>query len=140
MDSTRRPGNPLTTVREIMRRDFVHAAPEESLGSALQSMRLARLRHLPVVRGGALLGILSYRDLLEQLALPDSAAGEHLQADDVMHEPPICVSPEDSLSDAADRMCRYRVGCLPVVDEGRRLLGLVTESDLLRAAYGLRAP
>jgi CBS domain-containing protein len=129
-----------TTVRQVMRRDFAHAAPEESLRSALQSMRMARLRHLLVVRGGALLGILSYRDLLEQMLLPDFGSYEGLHANDVMHEPLVCVSPEASLFDAADRMCRYRVGCLPVVDEASQLLGLLTESDLLRAAFGLRAP
>jgi CBS domain-containing protein len=122
-------------VQQIMRRDFVCAEPEESLEAACQTMRLARLRHLLVTRGDALVGILSYRDLLER---PKGFDWVGARIGDAMRPEPLCVVALDTpLGEAADRMCRYGYGCLPVVNGGQ-LVGLVTETDLLRAAYGLR--
>ena len=122
-------------VQQIMRRDFVCAEPEESLEAACQTMRLARLRHLLVTRGDALVGILSYRDALERSKGCDSGRARIGEA---MRKEPLCVvGPDTPLGEAADRMCRYGYGCLPVVNGGQ-LVGLVTEIDLLRAAYGLR--
>jgi CBS domain-containing protein len=122
-------------VQQIMRRDFVCAGPDESLEAARQTMRLARLRHLPVTRGDALVGILSYRDLLERW---DRAVSGAASVGDAMRKAPLCVvGPEASLGDAAAWMCRYGYGCLPVTSNAGVLVGLVTETDLLRAAYGL---
>jgi acetoin utilization protein AcuB len=126
-----------------MRRRFITVSPEETLGEARQIMRLARLRHLLVARDGFLLGLLTYRDLMEQLldADPDgngSIGRLHEPVSEVMIPLPYAVTPDKSLSHAASRLWQLRIGCLPVVettDEGDRLLGLLTEADLLRAAY-----
>jgi CBS domain-containing protein len=120
-------------VRDVMRTDFATVSPDESVASARQTMRLARLRHLVVTGEGALIGILSYRDLLEQLG--DAPSSERVAN---AMKAPVTIAPETSLRDAADAMCRYGLGCLPVVTAGGALVGLITESDLLRAAYGLR--
>jgi CBS domain-containing membrane protein len=121
-------------VQQIMRRDFVCSAPEEPLEEARQTMRLARLRHMLVTRGDALVGILSYRDLLERL---DARVSSGACVGDAMQRAPLAVGPDASLGEAADRMCRYGYGCLPVVEGGDRLVGILTETDLLRAAYRL---
>ena len=115
-----------------MRRDFAQLGPDESLANAVQTMRLARLRHLIVARDDALLGMLSYRELLER-------GGERLRGRvaDLMERQLITIPPEASLAEAAGPMCRYGIGCLPVVTGDGRLVGLVIESDLLRAAYGV---
>jgi CBS domain-containing protein len=125
-------------VSNIMRAGFVTAEPGETLDSARQTMRIARLRHLLVTRDDRLLGLLSYRELLERLL----AKTEGRKVEDVMTTAPAFVTPETSLADAADRLCRYGLGCLPVVStepgaplEKGRLVGIVTETDLLRAAY-----
>jgi CBS domain-containing protein len=54
---------------------------------------------------------------------------------EVMSEPVVTVAPDASVRDAARLMLERRIGCLPVVDAGV-LVGLVTETDLLRSAYG----
>jgi CBS domain-containing protein len=94
------------------------------------------------------MGILSYRDLLERLiaSAPRSRDGS-ARLGDVMTRSPSFVTPATSLADAADRVCRFGFGCLPVVEPEAagppgtgRLVGIVTERDLLRAAYRLRSP
>jgi CBS domain-containing protein len=131
-------------VERIMRRNFAYTEPEETLDSAFQTMRLARLRHLLVARGDRLLGILSYRNLLEALLAERLAAPppDPRRVEDAMTRSPSFVTPRTTLAQAADRLCRYGLGCLPVLEpptpgsgaEGR-LVGVVTETDLLRAAY-----
>lgn len=123
-----------------MRRDFITVAPDESLAEARQIMRMARLRHLLVVRDGALVGILSYRDLLE-LLFADArrpAETQALPVEAAMVRSPSYVTPEKPLAYAAARLWQLQLGCLPVVERngaGERLVGLITEVDLLRAAY-----
>jgi CIC family chloride channel protein len=134
------PDNGPLTVGELMRRRFITASPRDRLADVRQTMRLARLRHLVVAEDGYLVGILTYRDLLETTLerrgnAPDEPQGAVAGA---MVSDPECVSTERSLAEVAARFWQSGLGCLPVVapsNEGRRLVGLVTESDLLRAAY-----
>lgn len=134
------------TVATLMRSNFVSASPEDSLLEADRIMRLARIRHLPVVDKGILVGLLSHRDVLaaslsglEQLE--PSERLEHLRRvpiGQVMQRDLTTGTEATTLADAARRMLRLKIGCLPVVragPDGPRLVGLVTESDLLRAAY-----
>ncbi len=130
------------TVGSLMRRQFMSVAPDASLLDAEQVMRLARVRHLAVVRAGVLVGLLSYRDVLEAsiVRLLHERLG-HLRVtrvDGLMHRRPHTIGPEAPLAEAAHRLARLHIGCLPVVQASRsgpRVLGLLTESDLLRAAY-----
>lgn len=137
-------------VGALMRRQFAGLSPDDTLRNASDAMRLSRVRHLPVLETGILVGLLSYRDVLE-VCLPQAdnepcrtAHGlDRLLVGDVMRTRPFTVTPERTLTDAAVAMLRLRIGCLPVVEatqEGPRLVGLLTESDLLRAAYSPRPP
>lgn len=140
------------TVADLMRRDFITVSVDESLFEALQIMRLARLRHLLVERDGLLVGVLSYRDLQEQAlsTLAEGAPQTRAASGDERHPlralgiagamvaAPFIVTPETRLGDAAVRLARLGIGCLPVVaTQGGepRLVGLITGRDLLRAAY-----
>ena len=134
------------TVGALMRVNFVSVGPEESLLDADRIMRLARIRHLPVVDAGRLVGVLSHRDVLDaSIARLEKSDGveraQHLRGISVatvMHRDPYTATESTSLGEAARRMLRLKIGCLPVVRQGRdgpELVGLVTESDLLREAY-----
>lgn len=132
----------LLPVRRIMRRDFLTVAPGETLGGAYQLMRFARLRHLLVEENGVLVGILSYRDLLEAfLATSEQRPGSARPDDTVasaMRPKPYAITPDTLLRDAATRLCSLRLGCLPVVDRSEgpaSLVGIVTEADLLQAVF-----
>ncbi len=125
-----------------MHRDYVAISQEELLEEACIIMRLARLRHLLVEQNGFLVGILSYRDLQDDALQrrTDDERKPGAKVEGVMVNAPYMVTPECSLEEATWRMHQLHIGCLPVVkptEDGPLLVGVVTESDLLRAAYPL---
>ena len=144
------PGSPShePCVADVMHRNFVVADPGESLQEAREIMRLARLRHLLVAQDGKVLGVISYRELLEALTDPDKRGGvcmprsaEYTPVAAAMRSPAATIHPADSLDHAAAMLERLGIGCLPVVNPhrtGGHLVGLLTSSDLLRAAYAPR--
>jgi len=134
-------------VADLMRADFIVLRQEEVEYAADRLMRLARVRHLPVVEGGRLVGVLSHRDLRDavvarlELAVPSERQRMLLSqpVHGLMRTDVIAVEPDCPLARAAELMLCYGIGFLPVVERngsGDRLVGILTESDLLRAAYG----
>lgn len=127
-------------VKNRMTADPVAVGPSDSLADALRLTREHRIRHLPVVEGGELVGILSDRDI--RLAMPSPLAVadaeraaflERTTISQVMTREVITAGPYDTVEDAAGQLCRHRIGALPVVDAFGKLLGLVTETDVLEA-------
>jgi acetoin utilization protein AcuB len=115
--------------------------PDARLIDAFEMMRDHRIRHVPVVDGGKLVGIVSDRDV--RSALPSRNAlqggwaslGEALlesRISQVMSLMPITIAPAASIREAAEIMCRSKVGALPVVDDGK-LVGIVSAEDILWA-------
>jgi CBS domain-containing protein len=128
------------TVAEAMTRKVVTIGENDTLETAEQGMKRFHFRHLPVVEGGKLVGIVSHRDLLHAASSFLSEAEEarnkliHKQpAKAVMHTDLVTVGPEDSLYDAAKLMWEGKLGCLPVLD-GDKLVGILTEADFVRLA------
>ena len=132
-------------VAEIMRQHFVTLAPGDRLDLADDVMKLGRIRHMPVLDGDRLIGVVSQRDLLAaslSKALDFDAKERRVflksvAVDEAMTRDPVTVSPETSAGEAAALLVRRKIGCLPVVDAKGVVLGLVTETDLLRAAYAV---
>ena len=130
-------------VGEVMRRDFVSLAPGDSMLEAERIMRLGRIRHLPIIESSRLVGVLSHRDLMEgSLASVRDVSTEdriaHLRStpiECVMRRDPWTVESDTPLREAAMRMLNLKIGCLPVVEPAGTVVGLITESDLLLAAY-----
>ncbi len=132
----------LRTVADLMRRHFIALSPQDPLPDAEQKMRMARVRSLPVLSDGHLLGLAQHRDVVNGLmdAARESTSAAARRVGEVMVPPADRVAPGAPLSQAAARLCALQSGFLPVVEpspDGDRMLGVVTEADLLRAAWQL---
>lgn len=134
-------------VRDIMAGQIVTISADDRLSTVEDIMTLGHVRHVPVVRGGRLVGVVSERDLLRASLSNLSAFGTDqrrafLQAVEirrVMSAPPVIIHPDATPEEAALVMAEKKIGCLPVVD-GEELVGLVTETDLLRYFAGVPTP
>jgi acetoin utilization protein AcuB len=126
---------PSPIVERYMSAAPVTIAPERTLAAAHRLMREHGIRHLPVVDGGRLVGLLSQRDLylLETLASVDPAAetvGEAMSAE------PYAVGPDAPLERVAATMAKRRIGSAVVLEHGA-VVGLFTTTDALLALTAL---
>lgn len=127
-------------VREWMTTVPITLGPDSPVGEAEQLMRHRRIRHLPVMDGERLVGIISDRDV--RTAMPSATTtftrGEihylldELRVGRIMTRAVITIAPGARITDAVGLVLTHRIGALPVV-EGTRLVGIITETDLLRA-------
>jgi acetoin utilization protein AcuB len=120
-------------VRDIMTSPVVSIEPDITLEEAYRTMQLKGIRHLPVVAGGKLVGVITDRDL--RLATSTLASEPFKPGSRVAGS--MCRAVEtadamDPVEEAARKMRAMKIGCLPVVDDGR-LVGIVTGLDLLDA-------
>ncbi len=101
-----------------------------SIQEAIETMKLNSIRHLPVVdERRELKGFVTLADL--KAGLLPSMIGDVTLADIVIREP-VTVGPDDDVEIAAQRIYKYKIGGMPVVQNGL-LVGIITETDLLRA-------
>ena len=129
-----------TLVKDVMTADVTTLKRNERLTLADDLMNLGRIRHLPVLDddGEQLIGIVSQRDLFRGALAQAIGYGQHarrklldtLQVKDVMTDELITTTPETSLADAAKVLLERKIGCLPVVKDGR-LVGILTEADFV---------
>ena len=131
-------------IDQIMSRKVVSISADDNLRIVSDIMQLGRVRHLPVVRRGELVGVVSQRDLLHAslsnvMGLPKDDQNLFLQGvsiAQVMSSPPISIEPATAVQEAARIMAERKIGCLPVT-EGGKVRGIVTETDVLRYFAGL---
>src|SRR6266480_2943727 len=127
------------TVRDVMAQNPLTLDRNETLDLAESIMNLGRIRHMPVVDDGRVIGILSQRDLFRSALLTALGFGRKtttaliktIKIKEVMTEDVITIAPETTIKDAARTMIDKKIGCLPVV-ENEKLIGLLTETDILR--------
>ena len=139
-------------VRDWMTEHLVTLSPEASVAEALTLCRKRRIRHIPILDEGRLVGIVSDRDLRDAsptLGDPERARTlQEIRVADVMSREVITVDPQDSIENAAQQMYELKIESLPVVSEGavagagstvggEEVLGIVTSSDVMRALVTL---
>jgi acetoin utilization protein AcuB len=119
------------------------ASPDTTIAEALKLTRSHRIRHLPVCEDGALAGLVTDRDL--RLAMPPIWAEEQdelrqqlhsRRVGEVMIREIITAEPTLPIEEAARLLQENRIGCLPIMEDGK-LVGILTETDLLRALVEL---
>jgi CBS domain-containing protein len=127
-------------VGELMTREVVTLKETQNLAKADELLHLHRIRHLPVLRQGKLVGLVTHRDLLKAAAVhATNPASQPLWAADIMTRDLATVRPETPLKEAVESMLQHKYGCLPVVDASGALVGIITEADLVRYAQHLIA-
>jgi CBS domain-containing protein len=128
--------------RELMTLNPVTLTPKASIAEAWDLMRELEIRHVPVVEGGALVGMVSDRDLLrfdvERLLMADGAEALRRELGSpvakVMSSDVIFVNLETELSEIVELLLEHRVGALPVVQpDTLGVVGIVSYIDVLRA-------
>ena len=117
--------------------------PKASVAEAEELMDGRRIRHLPVLDGDCLVGMITDRDVrLASMPRPRKAVSQPdallrlVRVEQVMTPDPATASPDMSVAVAARLMLEHRYGGLPVV-EGGRLVGIITQGDLLKALMDL---
>jgi acetoin utilization protein AcuB len=121
-------------IQDIMKRPVESIEANQSVATAIERMRRARIHHLIVTRDGTAVGVVSDGDV-RSLELPAVRT-----VDEVMTAPVVFATPEMTLRKAANLLRGRSIGCLPVLEQGR-IVGMITTSDLLeRIGRGAERP
>ncbi len=131
-------------IKYWMTKDPVTIDPDAPITEAARIMKEHNFRRLPVMENGRLVGLVTYRNILEAQPSPVSTLSKHearylvakLKVSDVMRKNPITVSPDDNALSALMVGHQKGLGSYPVV-EGGRLVGIVTATDLFNLIFHL---
>ena len=121
-----------------MTTDLFTVHPEDVVDLAASLMDWRHIRHVPVEdTDGHLVGLVSHRSLLRLVGQRvGSDKRRQIAVKDIMREDPVFVAPDMPTLEAIEIMREHGVACLPVVDK-RRLVGIITERDLVTVASAL---
>jgi acetoin utilization protein AcuB len=127
-------------VSEFMTRKVITASPDDGIRETYFAMREGGIRHMPVLDGAKLVGMISDRDLRRPDWVdeaPDLAYEYHLDdnvtVSDLMSRNPIRVHTYEELAVACNLIVKHGFGALPVLDKGNHLVGIISKADLVRA-------
>jgi len=123
-------------VRDLMTTDVIVMHADSPLVSAEEIMGLRRVRHLPCVKDGKFVGLLTHRDLLRAYLPVGSVVERQIHASrtkvsEHMHTDVESITPDVELTRAAEMLRKHKYGCLPVVDGQGALVGIITDADFL---------
>jgi CBS domain-containing protein len=132
-------------VHEVMTANVLSVGPSTPVPDVSALMQRRKIRHVLVMDGPRLQGIVSDRDVRLNAPSPATSLSVweirglllRLTAGDIMASALVTIGPDGEIEEAARLMVDHRIGALPVV-EGGRVVGIVTETDLLRALIVLR--
>jgi len=127
-------------VRDCMKSPVITVTPDTLIDNAVETMREKHVRRLPVVENGKLVGLVTRNIIIEAAPSPPTALtlwGLHHQLScmkvrDVMITDVIVVHPDDTIKEVVAISEKHRIGTFPVVDENGNLVGILTNTDLLR--------
>lgn len=131
---------PARCVRDIMTTQLFTLHMDDSLRTAMDLFERERFHHVVILDHNRVQGVVSDRDILKSvspflnnplLERPQDVSTGKKRVHQVMSRTPVIIGPDASLAAAARLMLTEHVSCLPVVDDGGRLLGIVTVRDLL---------
>lgn len=126
-------------VKDYMTPNPITVSPEDNFPQAISAIRKRKIRHLPVLEGDKLVGIIVEKDLLSNQPSPATVLSiyeiysllETLRVRQIMSHPVIAVEGDCPIEEAARIMVEKKISCLPVMD-GKNLIGIITETDVFR--------
>ena len=122
------------TVRQVMNKDMFTVRPDDVADLAASLMEWQKIRYVLVEdEDGRFVGLVSHRAVLSMLARAKAGDGSTRSVREIMRADVVTVSPDTSSLQALDLMRRNKIGCLPVVEDGR-LVGVLTEHDFMELA------
>ena len=116
-------------IKRRMAQKLITINPGANVLDALNLLHQNSIRHLPVVDGDKFVGFVSEPDIRQVLLLP---GGKEIGIEEVMNKEPVTISPEENLEEAAKLIYNYKLGGLPVLEDGK-LVGLITTGDIMAA-------
>ncbi|MEJ2555761.1 MAG: CBS domain-containing protein [Anaerolineae bacterium] len=127
-------------VKDWMTRDVVAVTPRTTLPEAHRLMADNQIRRLPVMENGRLVGIVTRGDVRGAEASGATTLSiwelhyllAKLKIEEIMTPDPVTISQGATISEAARVMLDYKISGLPVLDDDRKLVGIITESDIFR--------
>ncbi len=135
----------MSTLADIMTEEVLTLAPEQSLSDAKHLMTDKRIRHVPIVNDdNELIGLISQRDVLaaEESSILSIEPQQRLEREqrilikDFYKTDVASIKKTATLHQAALYIQKHKIGCLPIVDEGK-LVGVITDSDFVNVAVNL---
>jgi CBS domain-containing membrane protein len=133
-------------VADIMTRDIFPLKSNQTLNVVRLLMRTVKVRHVPILDDDEqFVGLLSHRDLLaysiSKLAdidpLEQGELDRHIPIKDVMRTDISTTTATTDLKEAISSMLENKFGCLPVINDQRHLVGIITDEDIIRLAIKL---
>ncbi|WP_431135118.1 CBS domain-containing protein [Psychroserpens mesophilus] len=128
-----------TPVSAIMTKNIIALNRTDDLETAERLFKKHHIRHIPVVSGDVIIGMLSYTDLL-RISFADAVSEDETEIDtvvynmfsidQVMTKNVVTVNSETTIKDVAEILTKNEFHALPVVDQGE-LVGIVTSTDLI---------
>ncbi len=126
------------TIRTIMSTELITLNPEDTLGKAREILMTKRVHHLPVVEGKKLVGMVTSWDMFK---LGISAAEyPGVKVKDVMTTKLATLEPDQHIGAAAEVLMEHLFHAIPIVNDNRELVGIVTSYDVLRYCYNKEYP
>jgi acetoin utilization protein AcuB len=127
-------------VKDWMTKDVITVRPDTTLPEAHRLMTEMKIRRLPVVKKGRLVGIITRGDVRGAEASEATSLSiwelnyllSRLKIEKLMTRNPVTVSPGDTIGHAAELMLAHKISGLPVLDEAGQIVGIITESDIFR--------
>jgi len=128
-------------VRDWMTENIITLSENDSAIKLMQLFKEHQIRRIPIVKNGKLVGIVTDRDI-KSITSPKAFSMDmyefyyiisNLKVKDIMTANPIYVHPDDDIEKATILMLENKISGLPVVDENEKLIGIITQTDILKA-------
>jgi CBS domain-containing protein len=125
------------TIQDIMTKDVRSITRDLPITRAIEEMQSRGIRRMPVVgHNDHVIGLISLNDALIAMPKGSMFTGDSLEpiptVNDVMTDFVYTIGPNDSVAKAARMMVNHKISCLPVLNDDRGIVGIVTESDIFR--------